>query len=417
MSAVLRRLVAALAIVTSGLVAVASPPAAAGTVAPDAETAVRDIVFPIAGAGTYTDTFGACRSGCSRGHEGTDIMAPKLSKAVAATDARVVRLKAAATPDGSQGNYLMLEDADGWEYWYVHVNNDSPGTDDGANPPEWIFAPGIELGSEVVAGEHVAYVGDSGNAERSGSHLHFEIHKPDGSVINPYRSLNEATRLDEPVDAGSSIADSPQGRFVQALHHDFLGRAATGAEIRSGVDRLARGTHRAAIVEDFATSDEWIAGLLGRYYRDTLGRAPDAGGLEYWSEVLRTGTPAADVAAYFYASDEYYRRSGSTDRGWVTDLYRALLQRNPDDAGLDHWTAVLSRGVPRSTVALDFYQSLESRRTRVAGLYRSLLGRSPDAGGHTYWADVITDGHDIRLATFLASSDEYYRRAGRRTFR
>ena len=35
----------------------------------------------------------------------------------------------------TQGNMLVLRDAGGWEYWYLHVNNDTPGTDDGLNPP------------------------------------------------------------------------------------------------------------------------------------------------------------------------------------------------------------------------------------------------------------------------------------------
>jgi peptidoglycan hydrolase-like protein with peptidoglycan-binding domain len=32
-------------------------------------------------------------------------------------------------------------------------------------------------------------MGDSGNAENGGSHLHFEIRRPDGTAIDPYLSL------------------------------------------------------------------------------------------------------------------------------------------------------------------------------------------------------------------------------------
>jgi hypothetical protein len=35
----------------------------------------------------------------------------------------------------------------------------------------------------------VGFVGDSGNAEYSMSHLHIEIHRPDDRPINPYWSL------------------------------------------------------------------------------------------------------------------------------------------------------------------------------------------------------------------------------------
>src|SRR5262249_46808155 len=78
---------------------------------------------------------------------------------------------------------------DGWEYWYIHINNDTPGTDDGANPRQWRFAPGIAVGTHVKAGQFIAYMGDSGDAETTQAHLHFELHEPSGTAIDPYTSL------------------------------------------------------------------------------------------------------------------------------------------------------------------------------------------------------------------------------------
>lgn len=43
----------------------------------------------------------------------------------------------------------------------------------------------------VAAGQFIAYVGDSGNAEWTGSHTHFELHRNE-RPINPYRYLVEA---------------------------------------------------------------------------------------------------------------------------------------------------------------------------------------------------------------------------------
>ncbi|MGH8911797.1 MAG: S-layer homology domain-containing protein, partial [Acidimicrobiia bacterium] len=67
----------------------------------------------------------------------------------------------------------------------IHLNNDSPGTDDGL---AWGIAPGIERGVAVTAGQLIGWVGDSGNAEWSGSHLHFEI-RVEGAAVNSYPSL------------------------------------------------------------------------------------------------------------------------------------------------------------------------------------------------------------------------------------
>lgn len=200
-------------------------PHARAAVAPDAHTAVRDIVFPVIGDVRYTDTFGACRSGCSRSHQGQDLMGEKLMPLLAANDATVTWLRDNATPSGSRGNLVILTDAEGWEYWYIHVNNDSPGTDDGANPRRWAFTEGIDIGAEVRAGEHIAYMGDSGNAEWTAPHLHFEIRKPDGSVINAFRSLQQALVLEHPVSDGDpAVSPSREAPVGPRAWEEFEGR-------------------------------------------------------------------------------------------------------------------------------------------------------------------------------------------------
>lgn len=134
----------------------------------------------------FTNSFGDARSG-GRSHHGTDLMAPKMSPVYAIADGVVTMVRSG----GTAGRWLAIEHADGWESWYMHLNNDNPETDDGRAEPELTFAPGIEEGVEVVTGQLVAWVGDSGNAEGSGSHTHFELHH-EGRVVNPYPFLVDA---------------------------------------------------------------------------------------------------------------------------------------------------------------------------------------------------------------------------------
>jgi hypothetical protein len=146
---------------------------------------VRPIRFPVEGTVSYTDDFGAPRG--DHTHQGNDLLGVKLQRELAAADGVVTYRKL-----DPAGNILIITDAEGWTYWYIHINNDTPGTDDGLNPPEWAFAPGVVLGARVFAGQFVAYMGDSGDAESTAPHLHFELHPPGSAAVDPYFSLQAA---------------------------------------------------------------------------------------------------------------------------------------------------------------------------------------------------------------------------------
>lgn len=145
----------------------------------------RVIAFPtVASAVKFTDDFSSPRSGHS--HIGNDLIGPKMTPLYAAVDGYVSYL---VIPEASWGYQITLKDADGWTYHYIHINNDTPGTDDGKGGPENAYAPGLKRGSLVTKGQLIGWMGDSGNAETITSHLHFEIHRPDGEAIDPYESL------------------------------------------------------------------------------------------------------------------------------------------------------------------------------------------------------------------------------------
>ena len=179
------RAVPAVALAT--VVAVAGAVGCAAPASADEEPAFRRIRFPVEGPVRYSDDFGDPRSG-GRNHEGNDLMGVKLQKLLAAVDGRV------SFRDGGllSGNMVTITDDDGWSYRYIHVNNDSPSTDDNLNPLEWILGPGVLSGTRIKAGQHLAFMGDSGNAEDTAPHLHFEIRAPDGTAVNPWSSLRLA---------------------------------------------------------------------------------------------------------------------------------------------------------------------------------------------------------------------------------
>jgi putative cell wall-binding protein len=161
---------------------------------------VHPMVFPVVGEVGLSDTFGAPRHG-GRSHEGQDLVGHKLQELVAAADGQITYL---ATAGALAGNSLVLTGNDGWTYTYLHLNNDTPGTDDGQAALTDVYGPGIERGAAVVAGQLLGYLGDSGNAEATTPHLHFELEDPSGTTVNPYASLQTATRVPAAIGATPS---------------------------------------------------------------------------------------------------------------------------------------------------------------------------------------------------------------------
>ena len=151
---------------------------------------VRAITFPVVGGGSFGYGWMDCRDDCTRFHKGTDVVAAKLQPLVSPVDGVVVRF----LDHPRAGVGIVVRDVDGYEYHLYHLNNDLPGTDDGRAGVEWRYGPGITPGVDVVAGQLIGFVGDSGNAEYSQPHVHVEIHRPDGTPINPYWSLKSARR-------------------------------------------------------------------------------------------------------------------------------------------------------------------------------------------------------------------------------
>lgn len=212
--------------------------------------------------------------------------------------------------------------------------------------------------------------------------------------------------------AGTAKASTggDNSRYITAAYDDFLGRQPSAAEIASWDAKLNSGTTRQAFVSQLASSQEWTAHVVDELYQNTLGRAGDPAGRSYWATQLRNGTPVARVAASFYGSPEYVARQGGTYDLWVGQLYGVLLSRQADAGGQQFWSGQANI-VGSHAVAFDFYQSFESRQSRVTDLYLTLLDRHPDPAGRDYWAGVLLSGNDLDLASLLASSDEYVARS------
>ena len=141
------------------------------------------------------------------------------------------------------------------------------------------------------------------------------------------------------------------------------------------------------------------------------------------------------LSAAFFTSAEYLAFARD-DAGFVTDLYTTFFNRAPDGPGLAFWAGQLASGLPREVALSGFMFSTEFRNfsqaifgatavraeiDTVTDFYRGLLARLPDNGGFTFWlarfrAAQCLGGNAVNaevesISSLFAGSAEYAGRA------
>lgn len=85
---------------------------------------------------------------------------------------------------------------------------------------------------------------------------------------------------------------------------------------------------------------------LAKLYSAYFNRAADATGLYFWADKLGEGMSMREIADFFFDQDEtraMYPDPSDTD-AFVTQVYRNVLGRTPDEAGEQFWKAHLGSG-------------------------------------------------------------------------
>ncbi len=123
-------------------------------------------VCPVDGAVSFTDTWGAPRSG-GRTHQGVDMIAARGTPLVAIESGTISWMSNSSLG----GITLWIAGSSGDSFYYAHLDG---------------YAAGVFAGMSVSAGQLVGYVGNTGNAQYTVPHLHFEHHPGGGAAINPY---------------------------------------------------------------------------------------------------------------------------------------------------------------------------------------------------------------------------------------
>jgi uncharacterized protein YkwD len=208
--------------------------------------------------------------------------------------------------------------------------------------------------------------------------------------------------------SASNVVNAETAKYIDAVYQLFAGRTASSSEKTAWAPAVQSG-NRKALTSNLAASDSWAGERVNELYQKILGRTADSGGRSYWLGQISRGFQLESAAVEFYGSNEYFVRNGSSNRSFVAALYRDLMGRSADSAGLEYWKGFLDRRqLTRSGVADNFYRSIESRRDRVSSIHKEIFSTDIAGAGRDQWADKLYSIGDVALAAELAASGSYW---------
>ena len=236
-----------------------------------------------------------------------------------------------------------------------------------------------------------------------------------------------ATNFANSAEFQSIYGDQTDAEFVTSLYDTVLDRQPDSAGLNSFVTGLTDGGSRATVVTAFTQSQELQAettieastyadastgraqsGFVDdvyRLYQATLDRNPDDAGLDFWSTELAEGTSLTSVTGAFINSPEAGDTFTTGDNtSFVTQLYTDILDRDPDEGGLNAFVDFLDNGNSREAVVNTFAQSAEFTNATTPSFDTFIRSTDGDELNGGPGDDTLYSG--IAADTFVFNADD-----------
>jgi hypothetical protein len=196
--------------------------------------------------------------------------------------------------------------------------------------------------------------------------------------------------------------------LVHGLYRSILGRDADAAGFQAWLNLLKNGTPLAQVAQGLWESDEHRGVQVDSYYQTILHRAPDALGRAAWVNALKSGLGEVAVVQGLLTSPEYTATHGSNE-AFVTGVYQDLLGHSPDAAGQALTDQLNQNQATRAEVAARIQNNQESYLRAIDSLYMALYHRVADQQGEQNWLTWLsgTQGSLEGLALRFLSEREF----------
>jgi Domain of unknown function (DUF4214) len=276
-------------------------------------------------------------------------------------------------------------------------------------------AAGNLLGQVIVSGIHTGILPADNTAPYMGIRsslkeiVRLEIDTPNisGFAVN---------RLDVALTPSPILNSS---FFITQLYQDLLNRPPGTTELVAGLATLTTGTLSDVALTVY-TSPEFHANAnyLTKCYLALLGRDPDMATWTPIFKLMQGGAQQLTTLSGFLGTPEYQAAYPATlpNPAFVVKLYQNLLGRAPEPGGLAYWTFVLNLGIPRAYVLNGFLTSPEydarmAHRVDANLMYMSFLRRAGEPAGLNFWTVTMDFGVPLKAVMGgFVGSPEYFAR-------
>lgn len=312
----------------------------------------------------------------------------------------------------SRGLYVRMSDSPDEEYHYPN----------GA-VADWyaITRDSIKVGVPGIIVEHcfISNPSDVANFLSSEEKLK-NLGVADATGIARYFNLSKRSAVTDAMrdDSTELYTDTTENipGFVASLYHSVLNRTPNRSEVSYWVSRVdGEEMTGVELTRHFVNSQEFQnRGYTNEEYVDKLyevylGRPSEASGKAYWVSLLKAGTTRLRLAEMIGNCPEfelvcarYGMAQGSHSMEYAklypkiveftTRYYNGLMNREPDEEGLEYWTKSMILGErTASDLTRGFINSPEFRNQNISkddfveGLYQIYMGRPSDPEGKAYW--------------------------------
>ena len=246
-------------------------------------------------------------------------------------------------------------------------------------------------------------------------------HASAGTLADLYLQRSIA-RSDWTADLLDDIADDQT--FLATVFENALGRPAPQSWLDFSAGALAERGNRAEILQGITetqeaqarlplwlvphgdvppglTAEEWTDDIF-RLYRGILDRDADAAGLMHWAQVTANGLSYETVVQRFLDSAEYALLTPDPldNSAYVETLYDRFLRRDGADAEIATWADQLDGGASRAIVAIRIAGSQEAIRLHKPGVEAFMRAQGTDDTLHASAGATLIGGPGADVFVF-----------------